>query len=53
MTFDRGRLFVALYGRERWGYWRVSVNRFGTKRHDGRTRYVWLALGPVDVRWAL
>lgn len=49
----RGRWHVVFYGRSRWHYLRWATHPFYSVRADGRTRFLWIALGPLDVRYAL
>lgn len=46
------RLHVIWYGRSRWRYVHLGSHPFRTPRRDGRTAFWWLAMGPIDVRWA-
>lgn len=44
------RVYLRTYPQSRWRYWHVGLHDCFTKRADGRNRFLWLALGPVDIR---
>jgi hypothetical protein len=45
------RFTFQLYGRHRFGGWWIKMQPTARKRVDGRNRFLWIALGPVDLRW--
>lgn len=45
------RVYLTLYGRMRWGYVHWGWHRCGTFRPDGLDHFLWIAVGPLDIRW--
>jgi hypothetical protein len=50
VTTDTQRVYWHWFGQSRWTYLHCARHRCGIPRADGRNRYLWLALGPLDLR---